>query len=59
VLFPWLWAGAPDDAGVMRTGHVLRPLFMPGAMLARFDETPGTAETRSRRAALFGTDRRV
>ena len=38
VLFPFLWAGALDDMGVMMVGHVLMPLFMLGAMLARRDE---------------------
>ncbi len=35
VLFPLLWAGALDDMGVMMWGHVLMPLLMLGAMLAR------------------------
>ena len=38
VLFPFLWAGAMDDMGVMMVGHVLMPLFMLGAMLARRGE---------------------
>lgn len=35
LLFPLLWAGAMDEMDVMMTGHVLMPLLMLGAMLAR------------------------
>ena len=38
VLFPFLWAGALGEMGVMMTGHVLMPLFMLGAMLWRREE---------------------
>ena len=35
VLFPFLWAGAIDDHGLMMAGHVLMLLLMLGAMLLR------------------------
>lgn len=38
VLFPWLWAGTLDEMGLMMVGHVLMPLFMLLAMLARRGE---------------------
>jgi EmrB/QacA subfamily drug resistance transporter len=38
VLFPFLWAGTLDEMDVMMTGHVLMPLLMVGAMLARYRE---------------------
>ncbi len=41
VLFPFLWAGALDEMGVMMAGHVLMPLFMLGAMLWRREEYVG------------------
>jgi hypothetical protein len=37
VLFPFLWAGALSDMGVMMAGHVLMPVFMLLAMLWRRD----------------------
>ena len=41
LLFPFLWAGALEDMGVMMTGHVLMPLFMLAAMLWRREEYVG------------------
>ncbi|MBO9521335.1 MAG: hypothetical protein J7518_07340 [Nocardioidaceae bacterium] len=38
VLFPFLWGGMLGEMGVMMTGHVLMPLFMLGAMVARYRE---------------------
>ncbi len=35
VLFPLLWVGAVSEMGVMMWGHVLMPLLMLAAMLAR------------------------
>jgi hypothetical protein len=35
VLFPALWWGGLSEMGLMMGGHVLMPLFMLGAMLAR------------------------
>ena len=41
VLFPFLWAGALGEMGVMMAGHVLMPVFMLLAMLVRYDEYAG------------------
>jgi hypothetical protein len=41
VLFPLLWGGALSEMGVMMTGHVLMPVFMLLAMLARHEEYAG------------------
>jgi hypothetical protein len=41
VLFPFLWAGALGEMGVMMAGHVLMPLFMLAAMLWRREEYVG------------------
>jgi hypothetical protein len=38
VLFPLLWAGTLDEMGVMMWGHVLMPVLMLVAMLARREE---------------------
>ena len=38
VLFPLLWWGGLREMGLMMGGHVLMPLFMLGAMLARRKE---------------------
>ena len=38
VMFPWLWWGGLSEMGLMMGGHVLMPLFMLGAMLARRNE---------------------
>jgi EmrB/QacA subfamily drug resistance transporter len=38
LLFPFLWAGTLDEMDVMMTGHVLMPMLMLGAMLARYRE---------------------
>jgi len=41
VLFPFLWLGSLGEMGVMMGGHVLMPLFMLVAMLARREEYVG------------------
>ena len=41
VLFPFLWGGALSEMGVMMAGHVLMPVFMLLAMLARREEYAG------------------
>ena len=47
VLFPALWVGALDAAGVLAYGHVLMLVFMLVAMLWRREEYTGQRHRRS------------
>ena len=46
VLFPFLWAGSLGEMGVMMGGHLLMPLFMLVAMLARREQYVCAQTTR-------------